>query len=172
MPLLASVTVSAEATRATRRGTAAKRKRRKRRGIGVVSSLRRVKETRRPRRSSHEAPVCMTSWYAGLVVSLPARPARLGPYEVIVKIAGGGMATIYLGKLAKWRGEERLAALKVIRHDLRHDERFVNMFLDEAKVLSRLSHPNIAATYEFGTDGDNQHYIAMELLVGRTVLDV
>jgi serine/threonine protein kinase len=108
-------------------------------------------------------------------VSLPARPARLGPYEVIVKIAGGGMATIYLGKLAgrgaRDRGE-RLAALKVIRHDLRHDERFVNMFLDEAKVLSRLSHPNIAATYEFGTDHDHQHFIAMELLVGRTVLDV
>src|SRR5258708_17369691 len=82
------------------------------------------------------------------------------------------MATIYLGKLAKWRGEERLAGFKVMRHALRHDERFVNMFLDEAKVLSRLSHPNIAATYEFGTDGDHQHYIAMELLVGRTLLEV
>jgi len=99
------------------------------------------------------------------------RPTRLGHYDVIVKIAGGGMATIYLGRGREPNGEERLVALKVIRHDLRHDERFVTMFLDEAKVLSRMSHPNIAATYEFGTD-DEQHFIAMELLVGRTMLDV
>jgi serine/threonine protein kinase len=90
---------------------------------------------------------------------------------VIVKIAGGGMATIYLGRIKGEGGDERLVALKVIRHELRHDDRFVKMFLDEAKVLSRLGHPNIAATYEFGTE-DDQHYIAMELLVGRTVLDV
>jgi eukaryotic-like serine/threonine-protein kinase len=99
------------------------------------------------------------------------RPARLGPYDVIVKIAGGGMATIYLGRGREEGGGERLVALKVIRHDLRHDERFVTMFLDEAKILSRLSHPNIAATYEFGTD-EEQHFIAMELLVGRTMLEV
>ncbi len=104
-------------------------------------------------------------------VPLPARPTRLGSYEVIVKIAGGGMATIYLGRVRGAGRDEHLVALKVIRHDLRHDDRFVKMFLDEAKVLSRLSHPNIAATYEFGTDAD-QHFIAMELLVGRTLLDV
>jgi eukaryotic-like serine/threonine-protein kinase len=99
------------------------------------------------------------------------RPTRLGPYDVFGKIAGGGMATIYLGRLRQPGAAERLVAIKVIRHDLRHDERFVRMFLDEAKILSRLSHPNIAATYGFGTD-DEQHFIAMELLVGRTLLDV
>ncbi|HEY8041921.1 MAG TPA: serine/threonine-protein kinase, partial [Polyangiaceae bacterium] len=69
------------------------------------------------------------------------------------------------------RTPQRLAAIKVIRHDLRLDEHFVRMFLDEAKILSRLSHPNIAATYEYGTD-EERHFIAMELLVGRTLLDV
>ena len=101
----------------------------------------------------------------------PARPTRLGPYDVIVKIAGGGMATIYLGRARDAKGTERLVALKAIRHDFRHDERFVRMFLDEAKILSRLSHPNIAAHYEFGTEGE-QNFIAMELLVGRTLSDV
>ncbi len=81
------------------------------------------------------------------------------------------MATIYLGRARDRSGGERLAAVKVIRHDLRHDRRYVQMFLDEAKVLSRLSHPNIAGTHEYGTD-DEQHFIAMELLVGRTLLDV
>ena len=102
---------------------------------------------------------------------LPVRPTRLGLYDVIVKIAGGGMATIYLGRGRDEAGGELLVALKVIRHELRNDDRFVTMFLDEAKILSRLSHPNIAATYEFGTD-DEQHFIAMELLVGRTMLEV
>jgi serine/threonine protein kinase len=104
-------------------------------------------------------------------VPLPVRPTRLGSYDIIVKIAGGGMATIYLGRASAANGGERVAAVKVIRHDLRHDERYVRMFLDEAKILSRLSHPNVAATYEFGTDAD-QHFIAMQLLVGRTLLDV
>jgi eukaryotic-like serine/threonine-protein kinase len=104
-------------------------------------------------------------------MSIQARPRRLGPYDIVVKIAGGGMATIYLGRARDASGAERLAAVKVIRHDLRHDKRFVQMFLDEAKVLSRLSHPNVAGTHEFGTD-DQQHFIAMELLVGRTLLDV
>jgi serine/threonine-protein kinase len=45
------------------------------------------------------------------------------------------------------------------------------MFLDEAKILVRLWHPNLAETYEFGTD-DEQHFICMELLVGRTLADV
>jgi serine/threonine-protein kinase len=81
------------------------------------------------------------------------------------------MATIYLGRAHDASGAARLAAIKVIHHDLRHDERFVQMFLDEARVLSRLSHPNIAGTPEYGTDAE-QHFIAMELLIGRTLLDV
>jgi serine/threonine-protein kinase len=89
----------------------------------------------------------------------------------VVKIAGGGMATVYLGRTRGPSGAVRLAAVKVIRHELRQKHRFVQMFLDEAKVLSRLAHPNIAATYEYGTD-DEQHFIAMELLVGRTLADV
>ena len=81
------------------------------------------------------------------------------------------MATIYLGRSRDASGSERLAAIKVIRHELRQDERFVKMFLDEAGMLARLSHPNIAATYEFGTHAD-EHFIAMELLVGRTLAEV
>jgi eukaryotic-like serine/threonine-protein kinase len=105
------------------------------------------------------------------VVPTAARPKRLGPYDVVVKIAGGGMATVYLGRARDASGVERLAAVKVMRHELRHDELLVQMFVDEARMLSRLSHPNIAATYEYGTD-EEQHFIAMELLLGRTLLEV
>ncbi len=101
---------------------------------------------------------------------LPARPTRIGPYDIIIRIADGGMATVYLAR-GHAANAGRLLALKVPHHNLRHDGRFVQMFLDEAKVLSRLSHPNIAATYDFGTDSD-EPFIVMELLVGRTLADV
>jgi serine/threonine protein kinase len=101
---------------------------------------------------------------------LPARPTRIGPYDIIIKLADGGMATVYLAR-GPAANAGRLLALKVPHHNLKHDGRFVQMFLDEAKVLSRLSHPNIAATYDFGTDSD-EPFIVMELLVGRTLADV
>ena len=104
-------------------------------------------------------------------MTVPRRPSKLGPYDVVVKIAGGGMATIYLGRARDAKGQERVAALKVIRHELGHDEAMKAMFHDEAKILARLSHPNIAAHWEHGID-DEQHFIAMELLVGRTLRDV
>jgi serine/threonine protein kinase len=105
------------------------------------------------------------------IVPLPPRPKRLGPYDVIAKIAGGGMATVYLGRARDPGGADRIAAVKVVRHDLAQDERFVAMFLDEAKILSRMSHPNISRTLEYGIT-DDERFIAMELLLGRTVADM
>jgi serine/threonine protein kinase len=96
---------------------------------------------------------------------------RLGPYEVLAKIGGGGMATVFLGRAKGPGGQERIAAVKAIKSELSKQEQFVTMFLDEAKILSRLNHPNIARTLEFGVTGQ-QHFIAMELLLGRTLLDV
>jgi eukaryotic-like serine/threonine-protein kinase len=100
----------------------------------------------------------------------PQPPSRLGPYEVGAKIAGGGMATVYIGRKMDG-GKEQLVALKVIKDELAHDETFIHMFLDEAKVLSRLSHPNIIETLEYGVTGANR-FIAMELLLGRSLMDV
>jgi eukaryotic-like serine/threonine-protein kinase len=105
-------------------------------------------------------------------VALPSRPQRLGPYEIVAKIAGGGMATIYMGRSRDPRtGVEKVAAIKVIRKELRTSGHFVDMFLDEARILSRLSHPNVIQTLEYGAD-DDYHFIAMELLLGRTLMDV
>ncbi len=96
----------------------------------------------------------------------PPRPKRLGRYDVVAKIGGGGMATIYLG-----RAPDHVAAIKVLRHELAESPHVVDMFLDEAKILSRLSHDNITRTYDFG-EQDGHHFIAMELLLGRTLVDV
>jgi serine/threonine protein kinase len=96
----------------------------------------------------------------------PPRPKRLGHYDIVAKIGGGGMATIYLG-----RGEGRVVAVKVLRPELASSKNTVDMFLDESKILSLLSHENITRTFEYGHEGAF-HFIAMELLLGRTLVDV
>ena len=101
----------------------------------------------------------------------PNIPNMLGLYEVGGVLAGGGMATIYLGRPYGSRGAQHLVALKVIKDEFVRDVTYVNMFLDEARILSRLSHPNVVKTLEFGISGDHR-FIAMELLVGRPLSDV
>ncbi|MBN9166098.1 MAG: serine/threonine protein kinase [Myxococcales bacterium] len=98
-------------------------------------------------------------------------PKHLGRFEVGAKIGGGGMATVYLGRDIREDGSEALVALKVIRDELANDEQFAAMFVDEAKILARLSHPNVIQTLEYGVTGQHR-FIAMELLSGRTIADV
>jgi len=100
----------------------------------------------------------------------PARPERLGSYVIVAKIAGGGMSTIYLGRADDPACKERVAAVKVIRQELAQDARMIQMFLEEGKVLALLSHPNILRTFEYGATNEQQ-FIAMELLLGRTLAD-
>lgn len=95
--------------------------------------------------------------------------ARLGPFEVGARIGGGGMASIHLGRSVLDRGE--VVALKIVKSELTRDPRYVDMFRDEAAILSRMDHPNIVRTLEFGV-ADDRRYIAMELLLGRTLAEV
>jgi eukaryotic-like serine/threonine-protein kinase len=103
----------------------------------------------------------------------PVRPHELGRFEVVAKIAGGGLSTIYLGRTRdpKRLFEEPPVALKVVRHDLRDDDEVTTMFLDEARLLARLVHPNIVRTLESGA-GEGCAFIAMELLFGMSLSSV
>jgi serine/threonine-protein kinase len=101
---------------------------------------------------------------------LPVRPTKLGKFDVLAKIAGGGMASIYLGRSTD--PDREMVALKVMRSDrAEEDEQLVKMFVDEANVLARLHHPAIVRTIEVGVDG-GQRYIAMELLLGMTLMSI
>lgn len=102
-------------------------------------------------------------------MSEPAK--RLGLYEVGQAIGGGGMAVVYLGRKVDAGGVEHVVALKVIKEELLNDPHYVNMFLDEANILTRLSHPNIIETHEYGLTGAHR-YIAMELLLGRSLSEL
>ncbi len=89
-----------------------------------------------------------------------------GKYTLIERIAIGGMAEIFLAKQSGVEGFEKTIALKRIRPHLSHDENFVRMFLNEAKLAAELSHPNIVQIYDLGRVNDS-HFIAMEYVSGR-----
>ncbi|HEX3765167.1 MAG TPA: ABC transporter substrate-binding protein [Kofleriaceae bacterium] len=97
-----------------------------------------------------------------------ASPEWLGKYRFLAEIGFGGMSEIYLtvtqGGLA---GFQKLVALKLLRRDLAEDDEFRRMFLDEARLAARLSHPNVVQTYDVGEDR-GRYYIAMEYLEGQT----
>jgi eukaryotic-like serine/threonine-protein kinase len=88
-----------------------------------------------------------------------------GRYQVEALVARGGMATVYLATDTRL---ERRVALKVMHADLARDEGFVNRFIGEAKAVARLSHPNVVAVFDQGSDGQYL-YLAMEYLPGRTL---
>jgi len=81
------------------------------------------------------------------------------------------MANVYVGRGVTDSGTEELVALKVIRDEYGHDPRYLRMFSDEAKILARLSHPNIIRTLEYGIAKEHR-FIVMELLAGRTLAEV
>ena len=98
--------------------------------------------------------------------------ARGGRYELAYELASGGMATVYLARFEGAASFSRAVALKRIHPHLARDPRFVDMFLDEARISARLSHPNVCAVTDFGQDDDGGYYLAMEYLAGETLASV
>lgn len=104
------------------------------------------------------------------------RAEILGPYSVGTKIGGGGMASVHLGKYEAAPGEEaprgqEVVALKIVRGELATNPEYEKMFLDEAAILTQLAHPNVIRTVGYGAQ-NGMWFIAMELLMGRCLLDV
>ncbi|GAA4625473.1 Stk1 family PASTA domain-containing Ser/Thr kinase [Actinoallomurus vinaceus] len=88
-----------------------------------------------------------------------------GRYLVRSRVARGGMATVYEGHDTKL---DRTVALKVMHGNLAGDEEFVRRFIGEAKHAAALSHPNVVAVYDQGTD-KGYVFLAMEFVPGRTL---
>jgi serine/threonine protein kinase len=93
---------------------------------------------------------------------------RLGQYEIVERLGGGGMAVVYR---AVQQPLGREVALKALSQELLQDEGFVKRFETEAKTLAKLDHPNILTIYDFEiTDG--LAYLTMPLVRGGTLRDV
>jgi serine/threonine protein kinase len=90
----------------------------------------------------------------------------LGKFKLIAELGRGGMSEVYLAVIAGPAGFNKLVVVKLIKGDLAEDPDFISMFLEEARLSARLSHPNIVQTNEVGEFG-GRYYIAMEYLEGQ-----
>jgi eukaryotic-like serine/threonine-protein kinase len=89
-------------------------------------------------------------------------------YEVVARIAQGGMAIVYRGHD---RQLDRVVAIKVPRPEFARDRGFSEQFRREARTAARLSHPNVVAVYDSGEER-GLPWIVMELVSGRTLRDL
>ncbi len=87
-------------------------------------------------------------------------------YELLERIAVGGMAELYRARMTGEEGFEKIVAIKKILPHLSGEEELVKAFIEEAKLAARLQHPNIVQIFDFGRIGGT-YFIAMEYLDGR-----
>ncbi len=93
---------------------------------------------------------------------------RLGKYQLLRKLATGGMAEVFLAKTDGPMGFEKLLVIKRILPHLAEDPQFVEMFLAEAKLAAQLNHPNLVQLFDFG-EAEGSYFIAMEYIDGPTL---
>jgi serine/threonine protein kinase len=94
------------------------------------------------------------------------KPKKFGKYQLLQKIALGGMAELYRSKVTRAHGFEKLVAIKKILPHLTDQGNLVKAFIDEAKLAALLQHENIVQIYDFGSI-DDEYFIAMEYLFGK-----
>ncbi|NUP07477.1 MAG: protein kinase [Polyangiaceae bacterium] len=98
----------------------------------------------------------------------PSNPSRLGRYEIVGLLATGGMAEVHLGRFMGPSGFERVVVVKRILPHLAREEAFVDMFLDEARIVAKINHPNVIQVSELGRDGD-ELFLVMEFVEGESL---
>jgi eukaryotic-like serine/threonine-protein kinase len=97
--------------------------------------------------------------------------ARLGRYELIARIAEGGMAEVYLARMLGPMNFQKVVVLKKIHPNLAAEKDLLNMLLDEARLSALIKHPRVVDIYELGRE-DDTYFIAMEHLEGQSLTAV
>ncbi|MCA9601858.1 MAG: serine/threonine-protein kinase [Polyangiales bacterium] len=98
----------------------------------------------------------------------PKPIGMFGRYQLLGRLAMGGMAEIFLARESADRHVSRYIVIKRIRSTVADDNEFVSMFLNEARLAMHLRHPNICHLYEFGFE-TGHHFLAMEYVDGATL---
>jgi predicted ATPase/serine/threonine protein kinase len=97
-----------------------------------------------------------------------ATGTKLGPYEIIELLGAGGMGEVYRARDVRL---DRCVAIKILPPALSADSDRLRRFEQEARSASALNHPNIVIIYALGLH-DSTHYIAMELVQGKTLREL
>lgn len=89
-----------------------------------------------------------------------------GRYLILDKLGQGGMGAVYRGTQ---KSVDREVAIKVVSPGRMSEPEIVKRFLREARLASRINHPNAASVVDFGQTADGVFYLVMELVAGRTL---
>jgi len=100
-------------------------------------------------------------------IGAPAQ--EIGAYAVLRRLDVGGMAEVFLAQHRGEGGFSKRVVIKQLLPDLARDQKVVRMFLDEARLAARLSHPNIVQVNDVGDSGGGAYFIAMEYLDGESL---
>jgi eukaryotic-like serine/threonine-protein kinase len=101
----------------------------------------------------------------------PAVIGRFGRYILVDRLGAGGMAEVFRALVLGPEQFQRVVVVKRILPKYSASPAFIQMFIDEARLCGRLSHPNIIQVYEFGNQ-DQQHFITMEHVEGRSLVHI
>lgn len=95
-------------------------------------------------------------------------PERLGRYEILERLASGGMGEVFVGRFVGPGGFIKPVAVKRIHPHLAGDEAFIHMLHDEANVAAAIRHPNIIGTIDVGSEGAN-HFVVLDYVSGDSL---
>jgi serine/threonine-protein kinase len=100
----------------------------------------------------------------------PDAPVPFGKYELIRRIGAGGMGEVFLAREGQGVGGQppRACVVKKVLPSLLENRAFVGRFLDEARVVVRLKHTNIARVYAMG-EVNGEYFLTMEYVQGKTI---
>ncbi|HUJ59197.1 MAG TPA: serine/threonine-protein kinase, partial [Kofleriaceae bacterium] len=98
-------------------------------------------------------------------------PEQFDKYSILGHLATGGMAEVYLARQGGLEGFEKIVVIKRVRPDLMGDREVTSSFLDEARLVATLQHPNIAQVYEVGFVSDS-YFLVMEYVHGADLRQV
>ena len=93
---------------------------------------------------------------------------RLGQYELLLELAAGGMATVYVARQIGAAGFERLVVVKRVHRHLLENASFTDMFLDEARVASMIHHPNVVPVVDV-VEAEGELFLVMNYIDSATV---
>jgi eukaryotic-like serine/threonine-protein kinase len=93
---------------------------------------------------------------------------RIGRYEVLQHLATGGMGKVHLARSTGPAGFEHHVVLKMLDIEGVEDDPYVEMFLDEARVVGRMHHQHIAPAYALDRDSDGRYFLVMDYIHGQT----
>jgi eukaryotic-like serine/threonine-protein kinase len=105
---------------------------------------------------------------AGASQPEPTEPTYLGKYRLLARLGTGGMAEVLLARLDGPAGFSKHVAIKRMRPELTLHREFIDLFLEEARTASLLSHSNICQVNELSTDGGD-YFMVLEYLEGVAV---